>query len=362
MRDVQHLEDTLGRLLSMTREAGTPSAEEARSIAADFLRGLGYTVTAQRFSFNPSSLNAFPLFGAGLGGIAVVLLPLLTFPAVPGWGAIVVLACGLGGLILLAVGVGLGWISLGGKPREDANLLAVRGTVPVTRWVVAHLDTKAQAQSMAGRLVAVWVISVGIAALIALCAARLMETVPLPLAASGASVAVLAGALAGRGRLRGLSQGARDNGTGVAAALAMAQASQDAATGVLITGAEEFGMVGARVFVNSDRAHLESSVAINLDTIDQEGELYLVTHDRRGADLAAGEARRLIAAGLSPRTRQLPLGILVDSLPLARAGIPALTIGRLTWRTLRLIHTPKDAPEGLSLETAMRVGRALAAN
>jgi len=36
------------------------------------------------------------------------------------------------------------------------------------------------------------------------------------------------------------------------------------------------------------------------------------------------------------------VGILTDSLPFARAGVPALTIGRLTWRTLRTIHTPRD--------------------
>jgi hypothetical protein len=56
------------------------------------------------------------------------------------------------------------------------------------------------------------------------------------------------------------------------------------------------------------------------------------------------------------------VGILVDSLPLARAGAAAITIGRLTWDTLRLIHTPRDVPEGLSLESAERVGRAIAAN
>jgi hypothetical protein len=60
--------------------------------------------------------------------------------------------------------------------------------------------------------------------------------------------------------------------------------------------------------------------------------------------------------------RRLPAGILVDSLPLARAGARAITIGRLTWRTLRLIHTPADRPDGLSLELAEAVGRALAPN
>jgi hypothetical protein len=56
------------------------------------------------------------------------------------------------------------------------------------------------------------------------------------------------------------------------------------------------------------------------------------------------------------------VGILVDSLPLAQAGARAVTVGRLTRRTLRLIHTPADRPEGLSLELAEAVGRALAPN
>jgi Iap family predicted aminopeptidase len=103
-------------------------------------------------------------------------------------------------------------------------------------------------------------------------------------------------------------------------------------------------------------------VVVNLDTIDEEGELAVVSHDARGAALARREAPRLAASGLTPRLRRLPMGILTDSVPFARAGVPALTIGRLTWRTLRTIHTPRDTAAGLSLETAMRVGRALAAN
>ena len=62
------------------------------------------------------------------------------------------------------------------------------------------------------------------------------------------------------------------------------------------------------------------------------------------------------------RAKRLPLGILVDSLPLARAGAQAVTVGRLTWNTLRVIHTPADVPETLSLEVAEQVGRALATN
>jgi hypothetical protein len=356
------LDLTMERVLALAREAGTPAAAEARGLVAAHLEGLGYQVHRQRFAFAPSSLNGFPIFGAGLGGLALLLLPLLTGERAPGWGAALVLAGGLLLLAVLAVGIGLGWLPMGGGTREDANLIATRGGVPVRRWIVGHLDTKAQIQSMAGRLVAVWVIGMAVAALAALSLARLGGIVPVPLAGLGTAVAVLAGVLAGRGRLRGTTPGARDNGTGVAAALAAAERLNDPATGILITGAEEFGLVGARVFVAHHAVELREAVVVNLDTIDQEGELAVVSHDARGAALARREAPRLEALGLAPRLRRLPVGILTDSLPFARAGVPALTIGRLTWRTLRTIHTPRDTPAELSLETAIRVGRALAAN
>ena len=120
--------------------------------------------------------------------------------------------------------------------------------------------------------------------------------------------------------------------------------------------------MGARAFVRAAGDLLREVVVVNLDTIDQEGELALVCHDARGAALARAEAPRLASAGLAARVRRLPVGILTDSVPFARAGVPAVTIGRLTWRTLRTIHTPGDTPDGLSLDTAMRVGRALAVN
>ncbi|MBA2626502.1 MAG: hypothetical protein H0U85_00660, partial [Gemmatimonadales bacterium] len=59
--------ETLAGVLALAREAGTPEAAEALRLIDAHLRSLGYAVTHQRFSFHPSALNAFPLFGAGLG-------------------------------------------------------------------------------------------------------------------------------------------------------------------------------------------------------------------------------------------------------------------------------------------------------
>jgi hypothetical protein len=355
---VTPLEDAARRILSLHREAGTSEAERARDIVADHLASLGFRVSLQHFRFHPSALLGLPVLGAGIGAAGLLALPLLTLREVPAAGALAVWSTMVGAAMCLAAGIATGWLPIG-ESREDANLIAVRSEGPIRRWIVAHLDTKAQGQSMAGRLVAIWVLAAAIAGAAALAVARLWGPIPLWLGAAEVLLGVVAGALTGRGRLKGTSRGARDNGSGVIAALAFAEVASDGETGVLVTGAEEFGLVGARVLARLQNG-LEGTEVVNIDTIDDEGLLFVVSHDPRGAALATALAARLGSVGLPVRTRRLPLGILVDSLPLARAGAAAVTVGRLTWRTLRVIHTPADVPEGLSLEAAERVGRALA--
>jgi hypothetical protein len=354
---VQTLKEAALQILALPREAGTPEAAQARELVARYLAGLGYTVVSQAFTFTPSSLLAFPVFGAGLGGLALILFPFAASGSLPQWSALAVWMTGLLALTVLSVGVGLGWIPLGEGVREDANLIATRGWVPPRRWIVAHLDSKSQGHSMAGRLIAVWVVAVAVLALTTLSLARLNGTLSPGWAGIGVSIAIVAGLLAGRGRLKGRSQGARDNGTGIVAALASA-AVPDSGVGILITGAEEFGLVGARVFARLWQVDREAEF-VNVDTVDQEGKLYLVSHNQGGERLARVVEPQLHVLGLPIRRRRLPLGIFVDSAPLARVA-PAVTIGRLTWRTLRCIHTPDDTSIGLSFRTAEQVGKAIA--
>ena len=351
------LRDTAHKVLALTREAGTAEAAQARQHVSAYLSELGYQVTVQPFTFSPASLLAFPVFGAGLGGLALILFPFLSSDRSPEWAALAIWVTGLLALSVLVTGIGLGWVSLGEGLREDANLIATRGGSPPERWVVAHLDSKAQGQSMAGRLVAVWVVGVAIAALSGLALGRLAGLLSPVLAGAGVMLGIIAGVLAGRGRLKGRSHGARDNGTGVVAALAAA-AAQETRVGVLITGAEEFGLVGARVFARLWKGERRSEF-VNVDTVDQEGDLYLVSHDSRGQALATALEPALAGLGLPIRQRRLPLGIFVDSAPLRRIA-PSVTIGRLTWRTLRCIHTPADTSDGLSYRTAEQIGRAIA--
>jgi Peptidase family M28 len=318
-------------------------------------------VREQPFGFQPGALNALPILGAGLGWLTLLSLPLLLWPAVPRLAALVVWLIGAAALAAFGWGVGIGVPVPGAERREEANLIAVRPQANVTRWIVAHLDTKAQGHSLAGRLVAVWLLICAGLGLTTLALWRATSGAALPVfpVAAVAAVSLAAGALSGRGRLKGLSPGARDNGSGVLAALEAASLVTDPATGFVFTGAEEFGLVGARIFCRGGGS-LGDAEVLNLDTLCDAGALYLLAHDRRGRALGASLAP--VLGGIAPRTvvRRLPLGILVDSLPFARAGARAITISRLARRDLRVIHTPADAADGEPFHTPIQVARAIA--
>ncbi len=318
-------------------------------------------VEEQPFRFLPGALNAFPLLGAGLVWLTLLQLPLLLLPGVPAYGALLVWSVSAAAVTLLAWRIGSGLPLPGAEERDDANLVARRPGTEVRRWLVAHVDTKAQGHSMAGRLVAVWLLLLAVVGLTALASGRWASGVPVPasLVAAVAGLAVAAGGLTSRGKLRGTTAGARDNGTGLLAALTAAEVSRDPGMGLLFTGAEEFGLVGARMLVQGGHP-TRGHEFINLDTIADRGTLSLVVHNAAGRQLAARGAAALSALGVPVRVRHLPLGILVDSVPLARAGGSALTIGRLDWEVLRTIHTPMDEPEGLDTSLAEAIGRRLA--
>jgi hypothetical protein len=348
-------------LLALTRDSGSAGLDQARTLVAARLESLGYRVEIQPFRCTAAALVPLWLAGMGLGWLALALAPLLAHPAPPGWLALALWVGGIGSLALAAAGAasGQGPSTWAGPLREDANLIATRSPA-VSRWIVAHLDTKAQGHSMAGRLVALWVMLVAVLVLTACVVLRLGNPLPAWGAAAAAALGVGAGALASRGRLRGSTTGARDNGSGVVAALTAAERMRDPSVGLIFTGAEELGLIGARLLAGSRPDLFTGSEVVNLDTLDDRGPLWIVHHDERGRELADREATRLAGLGFAIRRRRLPLGILTDSLAFARAGVPAITIARLDWETLRLLHTPWDRSDTLALATAERVGRALA--
>ncbi len=170
-------------LIAHGREAGTPAAAAARGAVSRFLSELGYTVQEQPFSFNGGIYRVMPVAGALLVIVSLVEIPLLIRPG-PAWGA-------AGALLVLTVASSLmtfHFLAGDGAPRSartDANLIAQRQGAVVRCWLVAHLDTKAQGHSMAGRLVALWVTLTALAGLLVMAGLRMGA--PQPAAAADGS-------------------------------------------------------------------------------------------------------------------------------------------------------------------------------
>ena len=286
-----------------------------------------------------------PLFLSTLLGQPPSLVPLLAL---------------LTGLLVTVSAAAL--FSLGGThDREDANLIAWRTGVRPTTWIVAHLDTKSQGHSMAGRLVALWTAIAAAAAAVGVASWHMTHPTRDGVALASAIAVLLAGRLLLRGRLQGKTAGACDNGSGLVALLMAADRASGGGLGFIVTSAEEFGMLGAAALARDRPELLRGAQVINLDTLDDRGTLHVVHHEASSVPFA-GQVGALVA-GVAPvvRQRKLPLGILVDSLPLGRVARVAITLGRLDWSTLRRVHTPADAPGSLSYATAVAVGEALGA-
>jgi len=204
-------------------------------------------------------------------------------------------------------------------------------------WLVAHIDSKWQPVSMIVRVAGVIVSAVGLAGL-------LISAVVRPGGPDGVSSALLALTCAGAVPLM-LSyvgfrnHGTLDNASGVATVLEAAQLiGTDANVGVLITDAEELALAGARAWGRSGKA----AVALNCDSIDDEGTLVVMYSSPRPARLVASLERAARQCDEPLRVIRLIPGILTDHVALASAGWTTLTLSRGTVRTLRRIHTSDD--------------------
>jgi hypothetical protein len=319
------------------------------------LRAWGYEVSLQHFTTTHRRITAVSVAGAGLGWTALAAVPLLALPmpAIPAATIVLVLPALVG---LVATGIAGGQLPVSAPQIPCANVVAVRGTP--TRWVVAHYDSKRQALSLAARVVAAAVAVTGVAVLVALGAARVFGPVSWSVALGGAAISLVGGGLLSRGTLDDGSPGAVDNASGVIAALAAAECARNASDiGVLITDAEEWGMEGARTWA----AGTEVSICfVNFDGLDERGPVWITPHGGGDPDVTPGLRRAATAEGFRVSSRALPSAIPVDGQALATAGHRGVTVSRGNWETVRVVHTTRDAPERVTLETAAALGRSAA--
>ncbi|CAN5912085.1 hypothetical protein BH11GEM1_BH11GEM1_13310 [soil metagenome] len=333
---VRHLA-VIGRV---PRPSGGEGERAARDYAASELRSLGFHVREESFSFSTlPGRYATPIAGALLGGTIVAACgmalrsaPATAVAAVFGAG---VLATGLFARWMLADGV----LTAPWLRAEGVNLVATRGTTAPRVWLVAHLDSKSQPLPSAARVAGIVVLAAALVLVLASLlltlgghASRTMWWVALCTGAIGA-LPVMASIVGAR------SDGAVDNASGVAAVLAAAAlVSRDVSCGVLLPGAEELGLAGARAWATGH----DSGIALNCDGVDDEGRL-MIMYDMEMPHAVVAAVRAAAAPRMRARARRMPLGLLTDSTALAGAGWQAVTVSHGSLATLRRVHTSRDS-------------------
>jgi len=352
--------------IARPRLVGSPAAAEVAAHIRRTLAECGYDLSEYQFQFNPWPAR----LGVSLAGAGYLISSVwagASLVAGNGYGALAVL---LASLVVMAVAV---WSrplleSAGWALQPGSNLLA---TPPGTRpsyLVVAHRDSKSQPVPLLlrGPAIALAILSWLWLFLLALFATT--QPVPRTLVLSVTAIAAVSAFVLGCCWVANRSPGALDNASGVAVLLGIAQQQRAAGdVAFLVTDAEELGLAGARAV--ADRLPAVSG-AINLDGIDDTGSFHVIERFgwpwRRGGAPELGDS--LLRAGqqleLPVRRRDGPFGILLDHMPIADAGIPALTVMKGNARSLRRVHRPADDLDhldGRGASTAVElVGRALA--
>lgn len=341
-------------LLAVPRLPGTDALARVTDHVARRLQTLDVDVERQSFLTTSRRLAAAGLAGTGLGWTALLAAPLMTL-APAGWLPAVIVPSALVAVALMALGLAEGWLPGRGRPVEAVNLVGRRGAPRL--WLVAHLDSKGQPMSLAGRVVLVGTATVGVLALLGLCVARLLGPLPWWLSSLGAAPAIVAGAWLSRGSPDNRSPGAVDNASGLIAALAAVEALRGGAVGVLFTSAEEFGMEGARAWAS---AGVEGEAFVNFDGLDHVGVFRLAAHGPGGVAMRRSLAEALRRDGWPVAERGLPPGVMVDGVVLARHGLTGVTVSRGAWSTLAIVHTARDTAARLDPASAVGAGVAVA--
>ena len=339
--------------LAKPRLTGSTGAAEVTAEVKTHLESLGYEVREAPFQF-----SAWPgRFGVTAAGAFYLIGALVSagflYQGHPGISLVVLLT------LMLVVAA----IAVAARPAmnitpwgriQGANLLAhVPGKRP-RYYIMAHRDSKSQPIPLAFRGPAI-VLGVLVWAALAVAAALALfdpiwnrSEVALILGALG----VASGAILVFCWVENRSPGALDNASGVAALLGVAErevAAGDVA--FIVTDAEELGLVGAREIA----AQLPPSFGvINLDGLDDQGSFFLIEKfgwpKKQGAapHLAAALLSAAAARNLPARRRDVPIGLLLDHIPVVKAGTPALTLMRGSLASLRRVHRPADNLDNMS--------------
>jgi hypothetical protein len=331
--------------LSIPRLTGSEGAAKVTADLRARFEALGFQVQDHDFTFNPW-VGRFGITIAGalllIGGFIAASTLYYNHPVASLITLVVVL------LLCMFVAFGLqrlldrfGWGQMSGK-----NLLVSAPGARPHYLLMAHRDSKSQPMPLAFRGPAIALSAIAWAAMVVLDILSILQPVPTNLIIAAGTFAVISAVMLIFCWVENNSPGALDNASGVATVLGIAErerASADVA--YLITDAEELGLAGARAIARQMPAVYG---VINFDGIDDHGDFQFV--EDFGWPRKMGKAPHLAAALLSAATglevpahrRSVPFGIMLDHIPIVKAGTPALTVMRGSLSSLRRVHRPID--------------------
>ena len=257
------------------------------------------------------------------------------------------------------------WWLARGRHYETANVVAHiparSGSQPQPAvLLVAHSDSKSQALPLVARMGLIALASLAALVFAALAVLRVFVPAVTSAAALAGLTALVAGVplfflfLAGSGNA---SPGAVDNASGAGLLLHLAEClcaePPSMPVNVLITGAEELGLLGALAFVqHTGLAALAGARVLNFDGIGTAGRLALVA----GRGTALADSVRDACRELDISLGRLPLlGAQFDHLPFADAGLESLTLVN-TGRAALSVHTAQDEASKLDRDGFRRAG------
>jgi hypothetical protein len=335
----QHLE----ALAATPRPAGGDDEARARAYCGEVLASAGFAVAEEPFSYSElPGRTATPVLGALSGA-------LFAAAGHAGWRgeAGLTLVVFVGGALI--VGMTAWWLarfgvlSLPWMRARSSNLVAIRGNPSL--WLVAHLDSKSQPVPILVRGLGVMGLLAGIITALVIGVVQLAGRDVRWTWPWITGLGVLSSLPVAASVVRARSPGALDDASGASTVLLVAQSlPPQLALGVVLTSAEELGLAGARAWVSSRGV----GHAINVDGVDDEGDLRLTWTKRRPSALIEQLATRAADAGVRARVGRLLPGALLDAVALADAGWQVVTVSRGTLRTLARIHTSRDSVEHLT--------------
>ena len=359
--------------LAFPRLVGSTGEAEAQDYIVQQFKASGLDVSWEPFSFTKFPAEVLPRILSALFVPVVLSVPWFgeRFP-IP-----VCVAC------LLSLSVSMyctqwhkrfeGLYNIG-KRYYSENIIATNGAEQddnaPTFLFVAHYDSKSQVLPIAVRAIAYGIAIIGLVILTIAMVINVGWGVWLPnvIVWSIAGITTFCLLLLQINLTQNHSPGAFDNASGVAVMLEVARGiverGERKSVTFLAAGAEEYGMCGALRYVqaHTDEYDRENTYVINLDGLGVGNGVSVVTRYgippvRTTSALISLFRTSGESLGIQVSERYLPIGVGLDSIPIASRGFETVTVtaGDVGSAALR-IHSKRDKSDLLNVESLQQVG------